>query len=84
MRSSLIAPSTSPVSRSAWPSAFRAGKARGAAAVDAVAAMLTDPSPYMRGRAIHLLYQLGPEGRRRAGLPSSYVDSTMRIAASDI
>ncbi len=60
---------------------FEGLKARGAAAVDAVAAMLTDPSPYMRGRAIHLLYQLGAEGRRRAGLPSSYADPAMRIAA---
>jgi putative membrane-bound dehydrogenase-like protein len=60
---------------------FAGLKARGAAAVNAVAAMLTDPSPYMRGRAIHLLYQLGPEGRQRAGLPSSYADADMRITA---
>ena len=46
-------------------------KARGASAVDAVAALLNDPSPYMRGRAIYLLYQLGPEGRQRAGTPES-------------
>jgi putative heme-binding domain-containing protein len=60
---------------------FAGLKARGAAAVEAVAAMLEDPSPYMRGRAIHLLYQLGPEGRQRAGVPSSYADPVMRIAA---
>ena len=60
---------------------FAGLKTRGAAAVPAVAAMLDDPSPYMRGRAIHLLYQLGPEGRQRAGLPSSYADPVMRIAA---
>jgi putative membrane-bound dehydrogenase-like protein len=60
---------------------FEGLKARGAAAVDAVAALLQDPSPYMRGRAIFLLYQLGPEGRRRAGAPESYSDPALRIAA---
>jgi putative heme-binding domain-containing protein len=60
---------------------FAGLKARGAAAVNAVAAMLDDPSPYMRGRAMHLLYQLGPEGQKRAGAPSSYADPVMRIAA---
>jgi hypothetical protein len=56
-------------------------KARGASAVDAVAALLNDPSPYMRGRAIFLLYQLGPEGRQRAGTPESYADPALRITA---
>jgi putative membrane-bound dehydrogenase-like protein len=56
-------------------------KARGAAAVDAVAALLDDPNPYMRGRAIFLLYQLGPEGRQRAGSPESHADPALRIAA---
>ena len=42
-------------------------KARGAAAVNAVAALLNDPNPYMRGRAIFLLYQLGPEGQQARG-----------------
>jgi putative membrane-bound dehydrogenase-like protein len=60
---------------------FEGLKAQGAAAVTAVAAMLNDPSPYMRGRAIHLLYQLGPEGRQRAGSPESQTDPVMRIAA---
>jgi putative membrane-bound dehydrogenase-like protein len=55
-------------------------KARGAAAVNAVAALLNDPSPYMRGRAIFLLYQLGPEGRQRAGAPESMTDPALRIA----
>ena len=49
--------------------------------VDAVAALLNDPSPYMRGRAIYLLYQLGPEGRQRAGSPESYTDPALRITA---
>jgi putative heme-binding domain-containing protein len=60
---------------------FEGLKARGAAAVNAVAALLKDPSPYMRGRAIYLLYQLGPEGRQRAGSPESHSDPAMRIAA---
>ena len=60
---------------------FEGLKARGAAAVNAVAALLNDPSPYMRGRAIFLLYQLGPEGRQRAGAPESYTDPALRIAA---
>ena len=60
---------------------FEGLKARGASAVNAVAALLNDPSPYMRGRAIYLLYQLGPEGRQRAGSPESSADPTLRIAA---
>ena len=56
-------------------------KARGAAAVEPVAALLNDPSPYMRGRAIYLLYQLGPEGQKRAGAPESFTEPAMRIAA---
>jgi putative membrane-bound dehydrogenase-like protein len=60
---------------------FAGLKARGASAVSAVAALLNDPSPYMRGRAIYLLYQLGPEGRQRAGAPESYADPALRIAA---
>ena len=60
---------------------FNGLKARGAAAVDAVAALLDDPNPYMRGRAIFLLYQMGPEGRARAGAPDTHADPTLRIAA---
>jgi putative heme-binding domain-containing protein len=56
-------------------------KARGASAVDAVAALLADPNPFMRGRGLYLLYQLGPEGRRRAGPPESQTDPAMKIAA---
>jgi putative membrane-bound dehydrogenase-like protein len=56
-------------------------KARGAAAVDAVAALLDDPNPYLRGRGLFLLYQLGPEGQKRAGAPESHSDPAMRIAA---
>ncbi|MGB2717441.1 MAG: PVC-type heme-binding CxxCH protein [Vicinamibacterales bacterium] len=60
---------------------FEGLKSRGAAAVDAVAALLNDPNPYLRGRAIYLLYQLGPEGRQRAGSPESQSDPALRIAA---
>src|SRR5688572_501432 len=60
---------------------FEGLKARGAAAVNAVAALLNDPSPYLRGRAVYLLYQLGPEGRQRAGTPESYTDPALKIAA---
>jgi putative membrane-bound dehydrogenase-like protein len=59
---------------------FEGLKARGAGAVNAVAALLKDPSPYIRGRAIYLLYQLGPDGRR-AGTPESQTDPAMRITA---
>ena len=60
---------------------FEGLKARGAAAIDAVAALLKDPNPYMRGRAIYLLYQLGPAGQKRAGAPESFTDPAFRIAA---
>jgi putative membrane-bound dehydrogenase-like protein len=60
---------------------FEGLKARGAEAVPALAALLTDPNQYVRGRAIFLLYQLGDEGRRRAGTPESYRDPALRIAA---
>jgi putative heme-binding domain-containing protein len=60
---------------------FEGLKARGAASVSAVAALLGDPNPYIRGRALFLLYQLGPEGRQRAGTPESQTDPPMRIAA---
>ena len=60
---------------------FEGLKARGAAAVSAVAPLLGDPNPFIRGRALYLLYQLGPEGRQRAGTPESQTDPAMRIAA---
>jgi putative membrane-bound dehydrogenase-like protein len=60
---------------------FAGLKARGAAAIDAVAALLKDANPYMRGRAVFLLYQMGPEGQRRAGAPESFADPAFRIAA---
>jgi putative membrane-bound dehydrogenase-like protein len=60
---------------------FEGLKARGAGAVNAVAALLNDPNPYMKGRAIYLLYQLGPQGRQRAGAPESFSDPALRITA---
>ncbi len=60
---------------------FEGLKARGAAAVDAVAGLLTDPNDYMRGRAMYLLHQLGPEGVQRAGRVESLANPALRIAA---
>src|SRR4026208_1551912 len=60
---------------------FEGLKARAAAAGRAVAALLGDPNPYIRGRALYLLYQLGPEGRQRAGAPESFTDPALRITA---
>src|SRR6478672_4396515 len=56
-------------------------KAKGAPAVDAVAALLKDPNQYIRGRAIYLLYQMGADGRQRAGAPESFTEPALRIAA---
>jgi len=60
---------------------FTCLKARGRASLDAVAALLKDPNPYIRGRAIFLLYQLGISGPRVAGYPSAQKDPQMKIAA---
>ncbi len=54
---------------------------RGADAVDPVARLLDDPDPYIRARAVFLLYRLGPEGQRRVGLPQALDDADLRIAA---
>jgi len=60
---------------------FMGLKAKGASAVNAVAALLKDANPYIRGRAMFLLYQLGPEGVKRAGTPESQADPAMKMAA---
>jgi putative heme-binding domain-containing protein len=60
---------------------FQALKANGDASVEAVAKLLSDPNPYMRGRAIHLLYQLGGKGVAAAGLPENQADAQLKIAA---
>jgi putative heme-binding domain-containing protein len=49
--------------------------------VPVVAALLDDPDVYVRSRGLFLLYQLGAEGRARAGSPESFADASMRIAA---
>jgi putative membrane-bound dehydrogenase-like protein len=60
---------------------FQGLRAKGVSAVDAVAALLSDESPYIRGRALFLLYQLGPEGVARARTPESQPDPERKIAA---
>ncbi|AMY12419.1 putative membrane-bound dehydrogenase domain protein [Luteitalea pratensis] len=60
---------------------FEGLQARGAAVVPAVAALLDDSNVYIRSRALFLLYQLGPEGRAKAGAPDAYADASLRIAA---
>ena len=47
-----------------------------------VAGVQGDPNPFIRGRAIFLLYQLGPEGIKRAGAPES--DASWRCASLPI
>jgi putative membrane-bound dehydrogenase-like protein len=61
--------------------AFEALKAKGRASLEGVAALLGDPNPYLRGRAIFLLYQLGVSGPRYAGYPQQQTDPQLRIAA---
>lgn len=60
---------------------FSALKAGRRASLNAVGALLQDPNPYIRGRAIFLLYQLGISGPRVAGYPETHPEPEMRIAA---
>lgn len=60
---------------------FEGLKAKGASAVEAVSELLEDSNPYIRGRALFLLYQLGPDGVTRAGTPESQPDAERKIAA---
>jgi putative heme-binding domain-containing protein len=60
---------------------FNGLKAKGAAAVAPVARLLDHANPFIRGRAMFLLYQLGPEGVKRAGAPEAQKDPALRIAA---
>ena len=60
---------------------FFALKSQGEAAVAAVAELLEDGNPFIRGRAIHLLYQMGEKGIEAAGRPESQVDAPRKIAA---
>jgi putative membrane-bound dehydrogenase-like protein len=56
-------------------------KAKGAAAVGPVARLLDDRNRFIRGRAVFLLAQLGPEGRTRVEGLLAHADPGMRIAA---
>lgn len=56
-------------------------KAQGAAAVPAVAALLTDANPYLRARAIFLLAQLGAPGVALVEKQLASADAQTRVAA---
>jgi len=56
-------------------------RAAGAASVAPVAALLTDENPYVRGRAVFLLAQLGPQGVAKAVEQLRSSESQMRVAA---
>ena len=56
-------------------------RAGGAASVAPVAALLKDENPYIRGRAVFLLAQLGPQGVAKAVEQLRNSDAQMRVAA---
>ena len=56
-------------------------KEAGAASVAPVAALLNDSNPYVRGRAVFLLSQLGKDGIARTEAQLKHADPMMRIAA---
>ena len=56
-------------------------QAKGAASVGPVAALLNDPNPYVRGRSVWLLAELGPEGLARVEQELKSSEPLMRIAA---
>lgn len=60
---------------------FEALKKGGEAAVAAVAKLLEDENVYVRGRAIHLLYQSGEKGIAAAGLPEEQSTAQAKITA---
>lgn len=60
---------------------FHGLKAMGRPAMEPVAELLKDPNPYIRGRAVHLLYQLGISGPRVAGYPPEQTTPEMKITA---
>ncbi|MGB0242117.1 MAG: PVC-type heme-binding CxxCH protein [Verrucomicrobiales bacterium] len=60
---------------------FEGLKAKGRPAMDAVAALLDDPNPYIQSRAIYLLYQMGISGPRMAGYPADQPTTQRKIAA---
>lgn len=60
---------------------FERLKAKGRAALEPVSELLDHENKYIRGRAIHLLYQLGVSGPRNAGYPADQTSPEMKIAA---
>jgi putative membrane-bound dehydrogenase-like protein len=56
-------------------------RAQGATAVGPVTALLKDANPYVRGRAVFLLAQLGPAGVAAAEAQLRSADPMMRVAA---
>lgn len=60
---------------------FNALKAAGATSVAPVSALLNDKNPYIRGRAIHLLAHLGPQGIAKVEEQLKSGDPMIRITA---
>jgi putative membrane-bound dehydrogenase-like protein len=60
---------------------FEGLKARGDAALPAVAALLNDENPYVRARAVWLLARLGPSGVARVEQLIASEDANLRVAA---
>jgi putative membrane-bound dehydrogenase-like protein len=60
---------------------FEGLKARGDAALPAVAALLDDQNPYVRARAVWLLAHLGPAGVARVNELVAGNDANLRVAA---
>ncbi len=56
-------------------------KAAGAASIAPVAALLNDPNPYIRGRAVFLLAHLGKEGIAKTEEQLKSADPMIRVAA---
>ena len=54
---------------------------QGPAAVNAVSALLNDRNPYVRGRAVFLLAQLGPQGIAKTEEQLRAADPMLRVAA---
>lgn len=62
-------------------SGFLRLRANGAASTAAVSALLTNPNPFIRARAVFLLAQLGAEGESKVIAALSHPDANTRIAA---
>jgi putative membrane-bound dehydrogenase-like protein len=60
---------------------FNKLRAQGASSVGTVAALLNDANPFVRGRAVFLLAQLGPQGIAKTEEQLRNSDPQMRVAA---